>query len=173
MAARTKSLSKDLVTEQRGEVQKVGFLRKKGHVRRNWLDRWFVLTTEGLYYYKNRSDAKPVGVVPLFSASVNEDTLQRHQNVLTVCTVEGKDYHIQASTRDEMLMWIQYIDNIIKDRSKQPPNYQAGVTQNPAAASKSARTPSSSSKPSSEPIPSHGSRGGTKRNSDSEESEED
>ena len=33
----------------------MGFLKKKGHVRRNWLDRWFVLTTEGVYYYKNRA----------------------------------------------------------------------------------------------------------------------
>ena len=33
----------------------MGYLRKKGHVRRNWLDRWFVLTTEGMYYYKNRT----------------------------------------------------------------------------------------------------------------------
>lgn len=41
------------------------------------------------------------------------DTLQKHQNVLRVCTVEGKDYPIQASTRDEMLMWIGYISRII------------------------------------------------------------
>ena len=41
---------------------KVGFLRKKGHVRRNWLDRWFVLTSEGLYYYKNRM-VSPAGAV--------------------------------------------------------------------------------------------------------------
>ena len=47
-------MTSDLLTKQQGEVIKVGFLKKKGHVRRNWLDRWFVLTTEGLYYYKNR-----------------------------------------------------------------------------------------------------------------------
>jgi len=51
---RKRSLSTDLLTQQQGEILKVGFLRKKGHVRRNWLDRWFVLTTEGIYYFKNR-----------------------------------------------------------------------------------------------------------------------
>jgi hypothetical protein len=111
-------MTNELKTKQFGEVQKVGFLRKKGHVRRNWLDRWFVLTTEGLYYYKNRTDPKPIGVIPLFSANANEDTLQKHQFVFTVCTAEGKDYPIQASTRDEMLMWIKAIDDAKVNHSK-------------------------------------------------------
>ena len=51
---RKRSVSNVLLEAQQGEVLKVGFLRKKGHVRRNWLDRWFVLTTQGLYYYKNK-----------------------------------------------------------------------------------------------------------------------
>lgn len=45
-----------------GEVLKVGYLKKKGHVRRNWLDRWFVLTSEGIYYYKT----KEVGLLIVF-----------------------------------------------------------------------------------------------------------
>lgn len=55
MPLRKRSYTADLLTQQQGEVLKVGYLRKKGHVRRNWLDRWFVLTTEGMYYYKNRT----------------------------------------------------------------------------------------------------------------------
>ena len=94
---------------------KVGFLSKKGHVRRNWLDRWFVLTTEGLHYYKNRSDPKPIGVIPLFGCRVDEDTFQKHQNVLTCWTAEGKDYPIRASTRDEMLMWITEINKTAEE----------------------------------------------------------
>lgn len=54
MPLRKRSFTSELLTQQQGEILKVGFLRKKGHVRRNWLDRWFVLTTEGIYYYKNR-----------------------------------------------------------------------------------------------------------------------
>ena len=55
MPLRKRSYTQELRTNQMGEVLKVGFLKKKGHVRRNWLDRWFVLTTEALYYYKNRT----------------------------------------------------------------------------------------------------------------------
>ena len=54
MSRRKRAYTSELLTHQQGDVLKVGYLRKKGHVRRNWLDRWFVLTTEGVYYYKNR-----------------------------------------------------------------------------------------------------------------------
>lgn len=36
-------------------VMKRGTLKKKGHIRRNWLERWFVLSPGGLYYYKDES----------------------------------------------------------------------------------------------------------------------
>jgi len=52
MLKKKRTLSNDLIVKQLGDVLKVGYLKKKGHVRRNWLDRWFVLTTEGIYYYK-------------------------------------------------------------------------------------------------------------------------
>ena len=51
---RKRSLSNSMLGEKHGDTLKVGYLRKKGHVRRNWLDRWFVLTTDGLYYYKTK-----------------------------------------------------------------------------------------------------------------------
>jgi hypothetical protein len=111
--ARRGSISNELITAQQGEVLKVGFLRKKGHLRRNWLDRWFVLTTEGLYYYKTKDDHKPQGVIPLVRGEVREDTSGRHQNVFTCVTIEGKDYNIQASTKDEMLVWIKVISEAI------------------------------------------------------------
>lgn len=129
---RGKTLTNELLSVQRGEIMKVGFLRKKGHVRRNWLDRWFVLTSEGLYYYKNRMDPRPIGVIPLFGVTVKEDTFQRHQNVLTCWTAEGKDYPIQASTRDEMLVWIKAIDEAVANRNTRPREYKADVTENPA-----------------------------------------
>lgn len=51
---RKRTLSNSMLGEPQGDTLKVGYLRKKGHVRRNWLDRWFVLTTDGLYYYKSK-----------------------------------------------------------------------------------------------------------------------
>ena len=41
------------------------------------------------------------------------DTSGRHLHVFTCVTIEGKDYPIQASTRDEMLVWIKVIGEAI------------------------------------------------------------
>ncbi|KAL5457303.1 hypothetical protein EMCRGX_G034551 [Ephydatia muelleri] len=135
MPPRKRSYTQSLLTSQQGEVLKVGFLRKKGHFRKNWLDRWFVLTTEGLYYYKNRSDTRPLGVIPLFGSSAKEDTLQKHQNVLTCYTAEGKDYPVEASTRDEMLVWIQALEDAAKKRTERPADSVANPSVNPGSAS--------------------------------------
>lgn len=59
-------------------------------------------------------------IVYCLTHTVTIDSLQKHQNVMTVCTVEGKDYPIQASTRDEMLMWIKAISDVIVSSYNQP-----------------------------------------------------
>ncbi|XP_064404168.1 pleckstrin homology domain-containing family A member 1-like [Halichondria panicea] len=138
---RKRTMTSDLLTKQQGEVIKVGFLKKKGHVRRNWLDRWFVLTTEGMYYYKNRLDEKPVGVVPLFGSTAKEDTLQKHQHVFTCWTAEGKDYPVQASTRDEMMVWLKAISDAVTEREKRPSDATGEASKNPAAKGGAQDTP--------------------------------
>jgi hypothetical protein len=148
MSRRKRTFTSELLTHQQGDVLKVGFLRKKGHVRRNWLDRWFVLTTEGIYYYKNRADTKPLGVIPLFGSSAAEDTLQKHQFVFTCLTAEGKDYPIQTSTRDEMLFWVKAIEDAKEERNRRPPSASATASANPGAvASKALRPDSSATSP--------------------------
>ena len=52
----------DLVDETVHGVLKKGFLEKKGHVRRNWSRRWFVLKRTILTYYsRNKRDVKVRG----------------------------------------------------------------------------------------------------------------
>ena len=50
----------DLVDETVHGVLKKGFLEKKGHVRRNWRRRWFILKKTILTYYS--TDKKAVKV---------------------------------------------------------------------------------------------------------------
>jgi hypothetical protein len=166
MSRRRRTYTSDLLTHQQGEVLKVGFLKKKGHVRRNWLDRWFVLTTEGIYYYKSRGDTKPVGVIPLFGSSASEDTLQRHQFVFKCATAEGKDYPIQASTRDEMLVWVKAIEEAKVEREKRSPSASAPASVNPGAIL-------SKGQDSHLPSPSSNGASGGATNEDSDESDDD
>lgn len=167
MPLRKRSFTSELLTQQQGEILKVGFMRKKGHVRRNWLDRWFVLTSEGIYYYKNRQDVKPLGVIPLFGSTVKEDSFQKHQHVFTCWTAEGKDYPVQASTRDEMLVWITAIEDARVERNKRPADSTGAGSVNPASVSKG----SAHNSPVKEP--SNGASRATRDSEDSDDEEED
>ena len=48
----------DLVDEVVNGVIKKGYLLKKGHKRKNWLKRWFILQRTILRYYESRNAAK-------------------------------------------------------------------------------------------------------------------
>ena len=48
-----------LVDEVVNGVIRKGHLKKKGHKRKNWLKRWFVLQKTTLHYYETRESSKP------------------------------------------------------------------------------------------------------------------
>lgn len=52
--------------------EKEGELKKQGHVVKNWKKRWFRIQNDMLFYFKDRTDDKPVGVVPLRMCRVAE-----------------------------------------------------------------------------------------------------
>ncbi|CAI8041059.1 hypothetical protein GBAR_LOCUS22819, partial [Geodia barretti] len=72
------------------------------------------------------------------------DTLQKHQFVFTCLTAEGKDYPIQASTRDEMLVWVKAIEDAKEERNRRPPSGTATASVNPGAGASKPRPPNSS-----------------------------
>ncbi len=49
-----------------------GYLLKKGHVRRNWQERWFVLKTCSVTYYVNEDLKEKKGEILLEEGSVVE-----------------------------------------------------------------------------------------------------
>ncbi len=59
------------------EVQMEGWLTKKGHKRRNWKRRWFVLTADGeVAYYAKRGAAEPKGTISLAQPGVSVITME-------------------------------------------------------------------------------------------------
>ena len=54
-----------------------GFLYKKGHVRRNWKERYFILKPQPptIFYYekkpKNVDKAEPLGTIPLHKVCIS------------------------------------------------------------------------------------------------------
>ena len=51
--------------QQIDQCDRMGYLQKCGAKDQNWLDRWFILQGQKLYYYKTHEHTKPITYIPL------------------------------------------------------------------------------------------------------------
>lgn len=115
------------------EVIKEGFLRKKGGQRRNWLQRWVIVTKTELSYWV-RPNKKRKGVIPLVELSnIQEISHKRHPFSWTMQrTFKPKKrrlrrkvirtYHFEASSESAREKWISLLRTMIGEgRKPEPP----------------------------------------------------
>eukprot|EP01104_Vermistella_antarctica_P018914 TRINITY_DN7186_c0_g1_i1.p1 TRINITY_DN7186_c0_g1~~TRINITY_DN7186_c0_g1_i1.p1 ORF type:complete len:530 (+),score=61.92 TRINITY_DN7186_c0_g1_i1:282-1871(+) len=67
---------------------KAGFLRKRGHLVRNWKLRWFVLQGKQLFYFGGEFDRTPKGCIAVDHC------------VLNVVAIEGKPFSFELSDEE-------------------------------------------------------------------------
>ena len=92
---------------------KEGFLTKKGHKRRNWKVRYFVLEQKKLSYFKTPSDflaaRKAKGIVVLQKSTlVRIAPEMKRSNCFSISCAENQLY-ITAPTGQEMVSWMEEI----------------------------------------------------------------
>lgn len=99
---------------------KEGFLVKKGHLRRNWRTRWFLLTEDNLEYYKNRGDSTPAGSIPLPGASliVPRDNTAKKTFLMQLNSLCGKELLVQAPDLSTLNEWAESIEKVISEQAK-------------------------------------------------------
>jgi hypothetical protein len=101
-------------------------LKQKGHVRKNWLSRYFVLTQYSLSYYAHQyGDQTPLGVIDLF-AECEHVTVERHMRskksggaglarvAVIKITTPKKRYKIDAGTMQEFEAWFGAIQGVLQ-----------------------------------------------------------
>ncbi|XP_065190508.1 pleckstrin-2-like [Sycon ciliatum] len=111
---------------------KQGILSKRGHKRKNWKARRFVLMADGMYYYRaSKPQSDPIGRIPLKGASVSilddrrasTSSFRRSLQtgpVFTVATANGIEFFLQAANSDEREDWMDAIEKCItRQREKQ------------------------------------------------------
>jgi hypothetical protein len=93
-----------------GNPDKCGFMMKRGHRRKNWTNRWFVLQKDTLYYFKKKTDTKPVGEVPLRGVTVapSDKFEKSHMYELEAPTIQ-KNFFLVAPSADERESWMSAI----------------------------------------------------------------
>ncbi|KAL4658413.1 differentially expressed in FDCP 6-like [Arapaima gigas] len=112
----TFSLALDEVyQEMYHSVLKKGYMWKKGHVRRNWTERWFVLKPSNISYYVSEDLKEKKGDIPLDKNCVVETLPEKEGRRCLFCVkTPVRAYEISASDQKQKLEWIQAIQTALR-----------------------------------------------------------
>jgi hypothetical protein len=95
--------------------KKVGYLIKKGGMRKNWTTRYFILRQTFISYHKSPTETAK-GVIPLDAQTKVIDTHDRRAfSFLITNKIEGaREYWVAAADAKEHVQWMDAIDGAIR-----------------------------------------------------------
>ncbi|KAL0962991.1 hypothetical protein UPYG_G00348090 [Umbra pygmaea] len=110
------SLALDQVfLEMYHNVLKTGYMWKKGHVRRNWTERWFVLRPAVMAYYYSEELKEKKGEISLDQHCVVEALPDKDGKRCLFCVkMPSKSYELSAVDQKQKLEWIQALQLAIR-----------------------------------------------------------
>ncbi|KAM6895293.1 differentially expressed in FDCP 6 homolog [Xenentodon cancila] len=120
ISAEAFSLALDEVfLEMYHNVLKRGYMWKKGHLRRNWTERWFVLKPSSIAYYVSESLKDKRGEIQLDKNCVIEPTPDREGKRCLFCVkTHSKTYEMSASDQRQKVEWTQAIQTALRLQSE-------------------------------------------------------
>ncbi|XP_029954516.1 switch-associated protein 70 [Salarias fasciatus] len=97
------------------DVLKQGYMLKKGHKRKNWTERWFVLRPSSLSYYVCEDLLEKRGDIILDQAYCVEPLPEKEgKKCLFIIKCADKNFEIGVSDRKKRQDWIQAIQTCIQ-----------------------------------------------------------
>ncbi|XP_062373614.1 differentially expressed in FDCP 6 homolog [Sardina pilchardus] len=98
----------EVFMEMYHNVLKKGYMLKKGHVRKNWQERWFVLKSGLMEYYVGEELREKRGEITLDQNCVVEALPDREGKRCLFCIkTPGRTYEMSASDLKQRVEWIQ------------------------------------------------------------------
>ncbi|XP_055365376.1 switch-associated protein 70b isoform X2 [Betta splendens] len=96
------------------DVLKQGYLMKKGHKRKNWTERWFVLMPNSISYYVAEDRAEKKGDIVL-DGNCSVEPLQDKDGKKCLFFIKSslKGFEISASDKKKKQEWMQAIQNCV------------------------------------------------------------
>ncbi|KAL6460025.1 hypothetical protein MHYP_G00317840 [Metynnis hypsauchen] len=105
----------EVFMEMYHNVLKKGYMQKKGHVRRNWQERWFVLKPGIVVYYVSEDQKEKKGEVQLDGSCVVETIPDKEGRRCLFCVrTPGRTYEMSASDQKLRHEWIQAVQTAIR-----------------------------------------------------------
>ncbi|XP_063802518.1 switch-associated protein 70 isoform X1 [Pseudophryne corroboree] len=97
------------------DILKQGYLWKKGHKRKNWTERWFVLKPNVMTYYVSEDLKDKKGDISLEGSCFVESLPDRDgKKCLFLVKCVDKSYEISASDKKKKQEWIQAVQTVVK-----------------------------------------------------------
>uniref|UniRef100_A0A669DAU8 Switch-associated protein 70 n=1 Tax=Oreochromis niloticus TaxID=8128 RepID=A0A669DAU8_ORENI len=97
------------------DVLKEGYMMKKGHVRKNWTERWFVLRPTSLSYYVCEDLEEKKGDIILDQSCCVESLPDKEgKKCLFIIKCADKSFEISASDKKKKQEWTQAIQTCIQ-----------------------------------------------------------
>ncbi|KAJ8340194.1 hypothetical protein SKAU_G00348270 [Synaphobranchus kaupii] len=107
-------------------VLKQGYMMKKGHKRKNWTERWFLLRLHSLSYYVSEDLTEKKGDILLDGSSCVESLPDKDgKKCLFIIRCADKSFEISASDKKKKQEWMQAIQTCIhalKSGQPSPPH---------------------------------------------------
>ncbi|XP_070828850.1 switch-associated protein 70b [Chaetodon trifascialis] len=96
------------------DVLKQGYMMKKGHKRKNWTERWFVLKPNSISYYVGEDLAEQKGDI-LLDGKCCVEPLQDKEGKKCLFLIKStqKSFEISASDKKKKQEWIQAIQTSV------------------------------------------------------------
>ncbi|XP_043963691.1 differentially expressed in FDCP 6 homolog isoform X2 [Gambusia affinis] len=105
----------EVFLEMYHNVLKRGYMWKKGHMRRNWTERWFVLRSASMAYYVSEDLKDKRGEIQLDRSCVVEPVPDREGKRCLLCVkTHNKTYEMSASDQRQKVEWTQAIQTAIR-----------------------------------------------------------
>lgn len=89
------------------QVDKCGFLMKKGDGNKSFAKRWFVLKGNLLFYFEKKTDKEPLGVVILEGSTVELAESEMEEHFCFKIVFPTKSYIIGAESQQVMEQWMK------------------------------------------------------------------
>ncbi|XP_024913258.1 differentially expressed in FDCP 6 homolog isoform X1 [Cynoglossus semilaevis] len=105
----------EVFLEMYHNVLKRGYMWKKGHVRRNWTERWFVLKPHSVSYYVSEDMKDKRGEILLETGCVIETLPDREGKRCLFCVkTQNKTFEMSASDLRQKVEWTQAIQTAFR-----------------------------------------------------------
>lgn len=113
----------EVFLEMYHNVLKRGYMWKKGHVRRNWTERWFVLKPSSMAYYVSEDLKDKRGEILLDKNCVIEPIPDREGKRCMFCVkTHNKTFEMSASDQRQKVEWTQAIQTALRLQSEGKPS---------------------------------------------------